>query len=176
MSAAGVDVRPTAGGVSAEADRARRIGQLVEQVERDPARGGTSVKRRDLPCHPVIAWHERAVLQGVADRSLQRSQPGEVDVDEVRSQRLAQCEERCVYVESLEVVGLPLRDHARALAPDHAVSPVGEVVFESSHVAAPAHRVHEVEAGTPTDQSERRDAGTEDRHGPILMVLNHQDH
>ena len=116
------------------------------------------------------------MLQGVADRSLQRPQPGEVDVDEVRGQRLAQREERCVYVESLEVVGLPLRDHASALAPDQAVSPVGEVVFDSGHVAAPAHRVHEVEAGTPTDQSERRNAGTKDGHGLILMVLHLQDH
>ena len=90
VSSAGVDVRPTAGGVSAEADRPQRIGQLVEQVESDPARRRTSVKGPDLPCHPVIEWHERAVVQGVADRCLQRSQLGEVDVDEVRCQRLAQ--------------------------------------------------------------------------------------
>jgi hypothetical protein len=176
VSAAGVDVRPTAGGVSAETDRPPRIGQLVEQVESDPARRCTSVKGDDLPCRTVIEGHERAVLQGVADRSLQRSQPGEVDVDEVRGQRLAQREERCVYVDPLEVVGLPLRDHARALAPDQAVSPVGEVVFDPREVAAPAHRVHEVEAGTPTDESERRDAGTQDGHTPTLMVLRLQDH
>ena len=84
--------------------------------------------------------------------------------------------ERRAYVEPLEVVGLPLRDHARALAPDQAVRDVGQVVFDSSDVAPPAHRVHEVEARTPTDQAERRDAGTQDRHDLILMVLRPQDH
>ena len=172
VSAAGVDVGPTAGGVAAESDRTGRVGQLVEQVKSDPAGRCTPVEDPDLPRHPALERDEGAVLQGIADRGTQRPQPGYVDLDEVRGQRLSQREERRAYVDPLEVVGLRLRDHARALTPDQAVRPVAEVVLESRDIAPPAHRVHQVEAGSPTDQSDRRDAGTQGGHGPMLMVLH----
>jgi len=171
VSAAGVDVGPTAGGVAAQADRAGGVSELVEQVQSDPARRCACVEGADLPCHSVVERDEGAVLQGVADCDSQGSQPGEVDVDQVRGQCLSQREQRRLYVEPVEVMGLGLRDHPRALAPGQAVRPVGEVVLEPGGVASPAHRVHQVQAGTPTDQAERRDAGTQGRHSSSVMVL-----
>src|SRR4029079_14458375 len=98
-------------GVAAEPDGAGRVGQLVEQVKSDPAGRCTPVEDPDLPRHPALERDEGAVLQGIADRGTQRPQPGYVDLDEVRGQRLSQREERRAYVDPLEVVGLRLRDH-----------------------------------------------------------------